>query len=164
MSSDDLHAQVLAAMEEDDFEPTEISTDDDGVSVVGSGPTPTQESVAPIRFRRLMTAREYVLALCGPPSSRPDDVERGDTVHVSADGTDGGDARGSATHVSEAHDPATHTTVRVLWHLGDVLEREWLSRRLVRRLETPRHLSRHSVCHRMHTVALFRHRHHLLLR
>ncbi|MQM01855.1 hypothetical protein Taro_034615 [Colocasia esculenta] len=51
----------------------------------------------------------------------------------------------------------------VLWHLGVVLEREWLSRRLVRRLETPRHLSRHSLCHRTHTVALFRHRH-LLLR
>ncbi|MQM08973.1 hypothetical protein Taro_041830 [Colocasia esculenta] len=49
----------------------------------------------------------------------------------------------------------------VLWHLGDVLEREWLSRRLVRRLETPRHLSRRSLCHRTHTLALF---HHLLLR
>ncbi|MQL74898.1 hypothetical protein Taro_007260 [Colocasia esculenta] len=30
--------------------------------------------------------------------------------------------------------------------------REWLSRRLVRRLETPRHLSRRSLCHRTHTV------------
>ncbi|MQL88603.1 hypothetical protein Taro_021160 [Colocasia esculenta] len=50
----------------------------------------------------------------------------------------------------------------LLWRLGDVLEREWLSRRLVRRLEMPRHLSRCSLCHRMHTVALFRH--HLLLR
>ncbi|MQM00581.1 hypothetical protein Taro_033318, partial [Colocasia esculenta] len=52
----------------------------------------------------------------------------------------------------------------VLWRLGDVLEREWLSRRLDRRLETPRHHSRHSLCHRTHTVALFRHRRHLLLR
>ncbi|MQM22522.1 hypothetical protein Taro_055576 [Colocasia esculenta] len=51
----------------------------------------------------------------------------------------------------------------VLWHLGDVLDREWPSRRLVRRLETPRHLSRCSLCHRMLTVALFRHRH-LVLR
>ncbi|MQL74208.1 hypothetical protein Taro_006582 [Colocasia esculenta] len=59
MSLDDLHAQVLAAMEEDDFEPTEISSDSDGDSTVGSGPTPTQESVAPIRIRRLMTARDY---------------------------------------------------------------------------------------------------------
>ncbi|MQM04183.1 hypothetical protein Taro_036976 [Colocasia esculenta] len=50
----------------------------------------------------------------------------------------------------------------ILWHLGDVLEREWLSRRLVRRLETPRHLSRCNLCHRTHTVALFRR--HLLLR
>ncbi|MQM19070.1 hypothetical protein Taro_052068 [Colocasia esculenta] len=47
---------------------------------------------------------------------------------------------------------------------GDVLEREWVSRRLVRRLETPRHLSRRSLCHRTRTVALFRHRHHHLLR
>ncbi|MQL76914.1 hypothetical protein Taro_009307 [Colocasia esculenta] len=52
---------------------------------------------------------------------------------------------------------------RVLWHVGDVLEREWLSSRLVRRLETPRHLSRCSLCHRTHIVALFRRRH-LLLR
>ncbi|MQL75782.1 hypothetical protein Taro_008165 [Colocasia esculenta] len=51
----------------------------------------------------------------------------------------------------------------VLWHLGDVLEREWLSKRLVRRLETPHHLSRHSLRHRTHTVVLFRHRRHLLL-
>ncbi|MQL85436.1 hypothetical protein Taro_017957, partial [Colocasia esculenta] len=51
-----------------------------------------------------------------------------------------------------------------LWHLGVVLEREWLSRRLVRRLETLRHLSRHNLCHRTHTVVLFRHRRHLLLR
>ncbi|MQM18590.1 hypothetical protein Taro_051585 [Colocasia esculenta] len=47
--------------------------------------------------------------------------------------------------------------------VGDVLEREWLSRRLDRRLEMPRHLSRCSLCHRMHTVVLFRHCH-LLLR
>ncbi|MQM15148.1 hypothetical protein Taro_048086 [Colocasia esculenta] len=33
----------------------------------------------------------------------------------------------------------------LLWNLGDVLEREWLSRRLIRRLETPRHLSRRSL-------------------
>ncbi|MQL74846.1 hypothetical protein Taro_007209 [Colocasia esculenta] len=52
----------------------------------------------------------------------------------------------------------------VLWHLGDVLEREWLSRRLVRRLETPRHLSRRSLYHRTHIVVLFLHRRHLLLR
>ncbi|MQL95280.1 hypothetical protein Taro_027942 [Colocasia esculenta] len=50
----------------------------------------------------------------------------------------------------------------VLWRLGDVLEREWLSRRHVRRLETPRHHSRRNLCHKMHTVALFRR--HLLLR
>ncbi|MQM23597.1 hypothetical protein Taro_056663 [Colocasia esculenta] len=53
---------------------------------------------------------------------------------------------------------------RVLWHLGDVLEREWLSRRLDRRLEMLRHLSRRSLCHRTHTVVLFRHRRHLLLK
>ncbi|MQL73371.1 hypothetical protein Taro_005720, partial [Colocasia esculenta] len=61
---------------------------------------------------------------------------------------------------------ATPVLVRpsyILWHLGDVLEREWLRRRLVRRLETPRHLCRRSLCHRTHTVALFRHRRHLLL-
>ncbi|MQL82865.1 hypothetical protein Taro_015351 [Colocasia esculenta] len=52
----------------------------------------------------------------------------------------------------------------ILWHLGDVLEREWLSRRLVRRLETLRHLSRRSPCHRTHTVVLFYHRRHLLLK
>ncbi|MQL97765.1 hypothetical protein Taro_030466 [Colocasia esculenta] len=52
----------------------------------------------------------------------------------------------------------------VLWHLGDVLEREWLSRRLVRRLETLRHLSRRSLCYRTQTVALFCHCRHLLLR
>ncbi|MQM02731.1 hypothetical protein Taro_035502 [Colocasia esculenta] len=45
---------------------------------------------------------------------------------------------------------------------GVILEREWLSRRLVRRLETPRHLSRRNLCHRTHTVVLFRR--HLLLR
>ncbi|MQL70080.1 hypothetical protein Taro_002406 [Colocasia esculenta] len=50
----------------------------------------------------------------------------------------------------------------VLWYLGDVLEREWPSRRLVRRLETLRHLSRRSLYHRTHTVVLFRR--HLLLR
>ncbi|MQM01179.1 hypothetical protein Taro_033928 [Colocasia esculenta] len=33
MSSDDLHAQELAAMDEDEFEPIEISTDNDGDSV-----------------------------------------------------------------------------------------------------------------------------------
>ncbi|MQL86920.1 hypothetical protein Taro_019450 [Colocasia esculenta] len=49
----------------------------------------------------------------------------------------------------------------VLWRPGDVLEREWLSRRLARRLEMPRHLSRRSLCHRTHTVALFL-CHHLL--
>ncbi|MQM15093.1 hypothetical protein Taro_048030, partial [Colocasia esculenta] len=47
----------------------------------------------------------------------------------------------------------------VLWHLGDVLEMEWLSRRLVRRLEMLRHHSRRSLCHRTHTVVLFRRRH-----
>ncbi|MQL78965.1 hypothetical protein Taro_011401 [Colocasia esculenta] len=47
----------------------------------------------------------------------------------------------------------------ILWHLGDVLEREWPSRRLVRRLETLRHLSRRSLYHRTHTVVLFRCRH-----
>ncbi|MQL87847.1 hypothetical protein Taro_020398 [Colocasia esculenta] len=52
----------------------------------------------------------------------------------------------------------------VLWHQGDVLEREWPSRRLVRRLETLRHLSRRSLCHRTHTVVLFHHRRHLFLR
>ncbi|MQM04288.1 hypothetical protein Taro_037084 [Colocasia esculenta] len=52
----------------------------------------------------------------------------------------------------------------LLWHLGDVLEREWPSRQLVRRLETLCHLSRRSLCHRTHTVVLFRHRRHLLLR
>ncbi|MQL68111.1 hypothetical protein Taro_000439 [Colocasia esculenta] len=51
----------------------------------------------------------------------------------------------------------------VLWHLCDVLEREWLSRRLVRRLEMLRHLSRRSLYHRTRTVALFLRRH-LLLR
>ncbi|MQM19175.1 hypothetical protein Taro_052173, partial [Colocasia esculenta] len=40
----------------------------------------------------------------------------------------------------------------ILWHLGDVLEREWLSRRLIRRLEMLCHLSRRSLCHRMHTM------------
>ncbi|MQL95896.1 hypothetical protein Taro_028565 [Colocasia esculenta] len=54
--------------------------------------------------------------------------------------------------------------IYVLWHLGDVLEREWLSRRLVRRLETPFHHNRRSLCHKTHTMALFRHRRHLLLR
>ncbi|MQL78396.1 hypothetical protein Taro_010830, partial [Colocasia esculenta] len=38
----------------------------------------------------------------------------------------------------------------------DVLEREWLSRRLVRRLETLRHHSRRSLCHRTHIVVLLR--------
>ncbi|MQL72854.1 hypothetical protein Taro_005196 [Colocasia esculenta] len=52
----------------------------------------------------------------------------------------------------------------LLWRLGDVLEREWLNRRLIRRLEMPRHHSRHSLCHRTHIVALFRHCRHLLLR
>ncbi|MQL98721.1 hypothetical protein Taro_031435 [Colocasia esculenta] len=56
---------------------------------------------------------------------------------------------------------SSHSGV-VLWHLGDVLEREWLSGRLVRRLEMPRHLSIRSLCHRTHTVVLFRR--HLLLR
>ncbi|MQL81041.1 hypothetical protein Taro_013499 [Colocasia esculenta] len=51
----------------------------------------------------------------------------------------------------------------ILWRLGDVIEREWLSRRLDRGLQTPRHLSRRSLCHRTHTVVLF-HRRHLLLR
>ncbi|MQM07750.1 hypothetical protein Taro_040594 [Colocasia esculenta] len=51
----------------------------------------------------------------------------------------------------------------VLWHLGNVLEREWPSRRFVRRLEMLRHLSRRSLCHRTHTVVLFCRRH-LLLR
>ncbi|MQM06452.1 hypothetical protein Taro_039276 [Colocasia esculenta] len=51
----------------------------------------------------------------------------------------------------------------ILWHLGDVLEREWPSRRFARRLETLHHLSRHSLCHRTHTVVLFRHRRHLFL-
>ncbi|MQL99937.1 hypothetical protein Taro_032670 [Colocasia esculenta] len=54
--------------------------------------------------------------------------------------------------------------VEVLWRLGDVLEREWLSRRLDRRLEMPHHHSRRNLCHRTHTVALFRHRRHLRLR
>ncbi|MQM05648.1 hypothetical protein Taro_038460 [Colocasia esculenta] len=49
----------------------------------------------------------------------------------------------------------------ILWHLGDVLEREWLSRLLVRRLETLRHLSRRSLCHRTHTVVLLRRHLHL---
>ncbi|MQL79690.1 hypothetical protein Taro_012138 [Colocasia esculenta] len=57
--------------------------------------------------------------------------------------------------------PPVHMSI--LWHLGDVLEMAWPSRRLVRRLETLRHLSRRSLCHRTHTVVLFRRRH-LLLR
>ncbi|MQM11137.1 hypothetical protein Taro_044041 [Colocasia esculenta] len=56
---------------------------------------------------------------------------------------------------------SSSTPVPVLWLLGDVLEREWLSRRLVRRLETPRHLSRRSLCHRTHTVVLLRRHLHL---
>ncbi|MQL69431.1 hypothetical protein Taro_001724, partial [Colocasia esculenta] len=46
----------------------------------------------------------------------------------------------------------------VLWHLGIILEREWLSRTFVRRLETLCHLSRRSLCHRMHTVFVAQHR------
>ncbi|MQL78415.1 hypothetical protein Taro_010848 [Colocasia esculenta] len=42
--------------------------------------------------------------------------------------------------------------------VGDVLEREWPSRRLVRRLETLRHHSRCSLCHRTHTVFVVQHR------
>ncbi|MQM14268.1 hypothetical protein Taro_047197 [Colocasia esculenta] len=42
---------------------------------------------------------------------------------------------------------------------GDVLEKEWPSRRLVRKLEMLRHLSRRSLCHRTHTVVLFLRRH-----
>ncbi|MQM08205.1 hypothetical protein Taro_041059 [Colocasia esculenta] len=48
--------------------------------------------------------------------------------------------------------------------VGDILEREWLSRRLDRRLEMPHHLSRRSLCHKTHTAVLFRHCRHLLLR
>ncbi|MQM14959.1 hypothetical protein Taro_047895 [Colocasia esculenta] len=57
---------------------------------------------------------------------------------------------------------SSHSGV-VLWHLGDVLEREWLSRRFVKKLETLHHLSRRSLCHKTHTLVLFRRRH-LLLR
>ncbi|MQM05816.1 hypothetical protein Taro_038632 [Colocasia esculenta] len=76
-----------------------------------------------------------------------------------------------AEHVTEGKSNVDETHIKgngplvpepVLWHLGVVLEREWLSRRPVRRLEMPRHLSRCNLCHRTHTVALFLR--HLLLR
>ncbi|KAG6534420.1 hypothetical protein ZIOFF_008306 [Zingiber officinale] len=57
----------MTAMEEDDFEPTKISTTDDGDSLVGNDPTPTQESVAPIRYLQLMSARDYLEALRSSP-------------------------------------------------------------------------------------------------
>ncbi|MQM22499.1 hypothetical protein Taro_055552 [Colocasia esculenta] len=57
--------------------------------------------------------------------------------------------------------PDARESVCILWLLGDVLEREWLSRRLVRRLEMLRHLSRRSLCHRTHRVVLLRRHLHL---
>ncbi|MQL87069.1 hypothetical protein Taro_019601 [Colocasia esculenta] len=58
-------------------------------------------------------------------------------------------------------DLASTVKPSILWLLGDVLEREWLSRRLVRRLEMLRHLSRRSLCHRTHIVVLLRRHLHL---